>query len=220
MNLAMTTSSTSAAPSAEFRTAQEAFWAGEFGRGYIERNSGEALVTANVVMFGQVLRSAPGVRSALELGCNVGINLQALNRIDPGFDLCAYEINQQAAQIARDLGVAQVIDGTILDELPTARRWDLTFTKGVLIHIHPDELQRVYRNLYELSNRYIMVCEYYNPTPVTVNYRGNTDRLFKRDFAGELMDRYPLRLIDYGFSYHRDSYFPQDDSTWFLLEKR
>ena len=55
---------------------------------------------------------------------------------------------------------------------------------------------------------------------VTVNYRGNSDRLFKRDFAGELMDRYPLRLIAYGFSYHRDNYFPQDDSTWFLLEKK
>ena len=125
-----------------------------------------------------------------------------------------------AAQVARGLGVARVVDGTILDELPTDRRYDLSFTKGVLIHIQPDELHRVYRNLYELSNRYIMVCEYYNPTPVTVNYRGNSDRLFKRDFAGELMDRYPLRLIDYGFSYHRDNYFPQDDSTWFLLEKK
>ena len=29
-----------------------------------------------------------------------------------------------------------------------------------------------------------------------------------------------LRLVDYGFSYHRDRAFPQDDITWFLLEKR
>lgn len=216
----MNTTTAPERPKLEFRTEQEAFWAGEFGRGYIERNSGEPLITSNVMMFGQVLRSAPGVRSIVELGCNVGINLQALNRIDAGFDLCAYEINRQAAQVARDLGVARVVDGTVLDELPTDRRYDLSFTKGVLIHIQPDELHRVYRNLYELSNRYIMVCEYYNPTPVTVNYRGNSDRLFKRDFAGELMDRYPLRLIDYGFSYHRDNYFPQDDSTWFLLEKK
>jgi hypothetical protein len=64
-----------------------------------------------------------------------------------------------------------------------------------------------------------MVSEYYNPTPVTVNYRGNEDRLFKRDFAGELIDRYGLKLVDYRFVYHRDSVYRQDDCTWFLLEK-
>ena len=32
--------------------------------------------------------------------------------------------------------------------------------------------------------------------------RGHSDRLFKRDFAGEMMDRHPqLQLIDYGFAY-------------------
>ena len=54
--------------------------------------------------------------------------------------------------------------------------------KGVLIHINPDELTRVYDNLHTLSARYVMVCEYYNPAPVVVNYRGIEDRLFKRDF--------------------------------------
>jgi hypothetical protein len=45
--------------------------------------------------------------------------------------------------------------------------------------------------------------------------------LYKRDFAGEMLDRYPdLQLVDYGFSYHRDQNFPQDDANWFLLEKK
>ncbi|NDB35890.1 MAG: pseudaminic acid biosynthesis-associated methylase, partial [Flavobacteriia bacterium] len=43
----------------------------------------------------------------------------------------------------------------------------------------------------------------------------------KRDFAGELLDTFPdLRLVDYGFAYKRDTSFPQDDITWFLLEKQ
>ena len=68
--------------------------------------------------------------------------------------------------------------------------------------------------------RYICVIEYYNPTPVTVQYRGHANMLFKRDFAGEMLDRFAgLRLVDYGFVYHRDR-FPQDDLTWFLMEKR
>ena len=64
------------------------------------------------------------------------------------------------------------------------------------------------------------MCEYYNPAPVAVTYRGHTNRLFKRDFCGEIMTRFPdLRLADYGFAYRRDPSFPQDDITWFLMEK-
>lgn len=113
----------------------------------------------------------------------------------------------------------RLFDGTILDELPIDAQYDVSFTKGVLIHINPTELNKVYRNLYKLSKRYIVVCEYYNPSPVVVKYRGNDDRLFKRDFAGDLIEKYNLRLVDYGFTYHRDNYFPQDDSTWFCLKQ-
>lgn len=203
-----------------FKTEQEQFWAGEFGNAYIDRNHGEKLVASNAFLFGQILRSATDVKSILELGCNIGLNLRALHGIDKHFELCGYEINSTAAQAARELNVAKIIEGTILDPLPTDTLYDVTFTKGVLIHINPQALHDVYENLYNLSKRYIVVCEYYNPTPVAVKYRGNEDRLFKRDFAGELIDRYDLRLVDYGFTYHRDNHFPQDDSTWFLLEKR
>jgi pseudaminic acid biosynthesis-associated methylase len=202
-----------------FKTEQEGFWAGEFGNEYITRNQGEPLITSNVVLFGQVLKSAPNVKSIVELGCNIGLNLQALNRINKDFDLRGYEINVNAAQMASELKVADIVTGTILGNLPTDKLFDLSFTKTVLIHIDPKELGKVYANLYNLSNRYILVCEYYNPSPVTVRYRGNDDRLFKRDFAGELIDTFNLRLIDYGFVYQRDNYFPQDDLTWFLLEK-
>lgn len=90
----------------------------------------------------------------------------------------------------------------------------------VLIHINPDMLTSVYEKLYECSNKYILIAEYYNPTPVNVSYRGHEERLFKRDFAGEMLDKYKdLKLTDYGFLYHRDNNFPLDDITWFLLEK-
>jgi len=28
-----------------------------------------------------------------------------------------------------------------------------------------------------------------------------------------------MQLVDYGFAYRRDPNFPQDDITWFLMEK-
>jgi pseudaminic acid biosynthesis-associated methylase len=202
-----------------YKTEQEQFWAGEFGMEYQQRNVGEGLLSSNVALFTRVLAATRGVKSVLELGCNIGNNLIALNRINKELALTAYEINEAAAAKAAALNVGKVVCGTVIEPLPASETYDLTYTKGVLIHINPDELTKVYDNLVRLSNRYVMVSEYYNPTPVTVNYRGNNDRLFKRDFAGELMDRHGLRLVDYGFMYHRDPNFPIDDANWFLLEK-
>lgn len=203
----------------KYTTEQENFWSQQFGLEYINRNNGELFVTAKTVFFAEILKVAPQVKSIVELGCNIGINLQALNRINNNFELTGYEINDVAAQKARELGCATVISGTIVEDLAKDKKYDLSFTSGVLIHINPDKLDVVYKNLYDLSNRYILVAEYYNPTPVMVKYRGNDDRLFKRDFAGELIDRYGLRLVDYGFTYHRDNYLKHDDINWFLLEK-
>ena len=114
----------------------------------------------------------------------------------------------------------KVYNNSILDFIVDYKR-DLVFTSGVLIHINPEELPVVYKLLYETSKKYILINEYYNPSPVEVKYRGNEGVLFKRDFAGEIMDKYPdLTMIDYGFVYHRDYVFPSDDVTWFLLQKK
>ncbi|MEM8656595.1 MAG: pseudaminic acid biosynthesis-associated methylase [Pseudomonadota bacterium] len=165
-----------------------------------------------------MLRTANACTSARELGCNIGLNLLALKRLRPTLTLSGYEINQTAAQQASDLNVATIHQGSILDTIPEPPV-DLTFTSGVLIHINPEYLKAVYDNLVHGSTRYVLVAEYYNPTPVTVRYRGHDNKLFKRDFAGELIDGYGLKLVDYGFIYKRDKWAPQDDVTWFLLEK-
>jgi spore coat polysaccharide biosynthesis protein SpsF len=155
----------------------------------------------------------------VEFGANIGNNLRALRTLLPEAELHAIEINQTAAQEIQAWGGATVEVTSLLDFEPD-RQWDLSFTKGVLIHLPPDRLGDVYAKLVDASRRYVMVCEYYNPTPVEVSYRGHSEALFKRDFAGEILDAFPqLRLVDYGFTYHRDPQHPLDDSTWFLMEK-
>lgn len=202
----------------EYSTEQEAFWAGEFGSNYSSRNNSEALLFSKVAMWSKILRSANSITSVKELGCNIGLNLLALNKLNPKLKLSGIEINAEAAKQAKELNIAEVINGTILEEIE-GEKSDLTFTVGVLIHINPEKLKSVYDNLVSKSNRYIMVAEYYNPSPVNISYRGNNETLFKRDFAGELIEQYGLKLIDYGFIYKRDNWAPQDDITWFLLEK-
>ena len=201
-----------------YETEQENFWAGSFGNDYIDRNKSDALLMSKAALWSTMLRAAHSVENVLELGCNIGLNLIALQRLRPGIALAGYEINESAARIARKNTGADIVCGSVLEKLD-CKVVDLTFTCGVLIHINPDKLRNVYANLYEKSQRYVLVAEYYNPSPVAINYRGNEGKLFKRDFAGDLIDGFGMKLIDYGFTYKRDNWAPQDDVTWFLLEK-
>jgi pseudaminic acid biosynthesis-associated methylase len=203
-----------------YKTEQEQFWAGQFGSEYIERNRSEQLLASNLEFFSTALRQARGVSACLEFGANIGMNLKALKLLFPAQKRYAIEINADACAQLRDLiGAEHVVHGSILEKqaLPQV---ELALIKGVLIHINPDALPQVYDNLVASTSKYLLVAEYYNPSPVAITYRGHKDRLFKRDFAGEIMDRHPsMELIDYGFSYRRDPSFPQDDITWFLLKK-
>ncbi len=203
-----------------FKTDQEAFWAGEFGTDYIDRNKGDALLASNLDFFAKSLRQARGLASCIEFGANIGMNLRALKLLHPAQRQHGIEINAEAArQLGEFIGPANVRQQSILDYKPS-QTFDLVLIKGVLIHMNPDVLPDVYDRLVQSTGKYLLVGEYYNPAPVAINYRGHSDRLFKRDFAGEIMDRHPqMKLVDYGFAYRRDPNFPQDDITWFLMEK-
>lgn len=203
------------------QTEQEIFWSGDFGDEYIDRNQGDQLLASNLNFFNDALSSCTKIQSCVEFGANIGMNLRALQLLFPGIHCSGIEINKMAAaELGNLIGHDAVFNGAISDFEPN-KQADLALIKGVLIHINPQQLNVVYEKLYEISNRYILVAEYYNPSPVSISYRGHSDKLFKRDFAGEMLDIYPnLDLVDYGFAYHRDNKYPQDDITWFLMEKR
>ena len=204
-----------------FKTEQEAFWADDFGVDYIGRNRGDEVLASNLDFFAKALRQARGLTSCIEFGANIGMNLRALKLLHPAQEQFGIEINPEAArQLGEFIPQGNVSQQSILDYTP-GRSFDLVLTKGVLIHINPDALPAVYDKLHAATGKYLLVAEYYNPAPVAIPYRGHADRLFKRDFAGEIMERHPdLALVDYGFSYRRDPNFPQDDITWFLMGKK
>lgn len=160
------------------------------------------------------------INSIFEIGFNRGLNFLALNQIDKSILLNGLEINNYAFNHTKNIGICNKIFNTSILNFDEKDKYDLVFTKGVLIHINPDKLDDVYQKMYELSNKYILIAEYYSRDVREINYRGNENKLFKRDFCGEIMTKFPeLKLIDYGFVYYRDTVFPQDDISWFLLEK-
>lgn len=197
---------------------QENFWSGEFGDNYSDRNTGPGWVSSNTAFFATALESVPYLNSVFEIGPNIGLNLAALRALYPNMSQAGVEINEHAAAKLEDQGVRvhrdSVTNHTVVDQA------DLSLSKGVLIHIKPELLPRAYDVLHRATRRYILIAEYYSPRPESILYRGEADRLFRRDFAGELMDAHPdVELLRTGFAYHRGP-FPQDDLTWFLMEKK
>lgn len=203
-----------------YTTPQEAFWAGDFGTQYIDRNRSDQLLASNGAFFEKALAKAGSISSCIEFGANVGMNLKAMQILQPSIEPRGIEINPDAAaELRQVIGDSNVTEGSLFDW--AGEPAELSFTKGVLIHLNPEMLPAAYKKLYEASSRFILIAEYYSPTPVAIPYRGHEDRLFKRDFAGDLLDNFPdLSLVDYGFAYRRDPDFPQDDISWFLLQKQ
>lgn len=205
-------------------TAQEAFWSGDFGDAYVDRCRGAGLEATRLYLWSRILKRCGPIGSVTEFGANIGLNVKALRALLPQAHLHAVEINAKAAAqlrtLADDLGAVAVLEGSLLDTAPAAPS-DLAFTCTVLIHIAPDALPQAYAQLARAAGRYAVICEYYNPSPVQVSYRGHEERLFKRDFAGEFLEAHrEFHLLDYGFHYRRDPNFPMDDFTWFLMERR
>ena len=199
-------------------TEQSEFWKSEFGDDYIQRNQSKKLLASNLFLFGQIFSNCrPVPKSILELGANIGMNYKAVSLLSPDSSFLGVEVNAKALEELTSTG-AQGLLSSIEDFAPT-ETYDFVFTKGVLIHLNPESLPDTYKKMAKASKKYVMICEYFNPTPVAISYRGHQDKLFKRDFAGEFLQTNPeFTQIADGFASHRAA-FPQDDLNWTLFSR-
>jgi len=199
-------------------TEQENFWEGEFGNEYTDRNN-EIIIKNNVNLFEKILKNI-SIKTIFEIGCNRGLNFKAIKLINQDISLNGLEINKYAYDILNSENICDNLYNDTIFNHNNTNKYNLVFTKGVLIHINPVKLNEVYKKMYDLSDKYILIAEYYSRDIREINYRGHNNKLFKRDFCNEIMTLYPeLKIKDYGFIYHKDPLYPLDDITWFLLEK-
>jgi len=206
-------------------SAQEEFWRGDFGNEYTERCIGKDLVANNIEFFRRSIRellNVPFHNSVIEFGANRGLNIKALELL--GFDvdeITAVEINAKACDELRKIDGLKVVESSIYG-YDGDKKYDLVISKGLLIHIHPNDLHNVYGALYNSAKvgGHILVAEYFAPKTTEVLYRGNDNRLWRGDFAGDMLGLYSdLKLVDYGFISRRDPIAPQDDLNWWLLKR-
>lgn len=198
------------------RNDQEIFWSEQYAEDYIKKNA-EFDAVLGVQAWEKMLASTSGITSLLECGCNIGRNIDSLDRLLPSASKSIIEISKPAFDfVSNRHALAQKFNGSILEG-----SFDLVYTMGVLIHINPDELLANLKKAYDYSSKYLLFGEYFNRTPIMLNYQGQKNRLFKRDFSKLVIKNFPLKLLDYGFLWgHIYDEAGFDDITWWIFEKR
>lgn len=200
------------------KNCQELFWKGRFGNKYTKRNYKQNL-TSRFNLFSNIFYRISKIKNVYEIGTNIGQNLDAIKQISRNIKTYGIEINDIAYDVAKKKHNVEL--GSIFNS-KEKKKFDFVLTRGLLIHINPKKLNQIYKIIYNLSKKYILIDEYFSPKPEPcIRYRGYKNVLFKRDFAKELMKKYSLELIDYGFTWKEDAKMkPLDSSNWFLFKKK
>ena len=210
------------------KTQQEEVWNGEFGEKYTDRNimSPDELDQLCIDNYGisrtelnKEILDKLNVARILEVGCNVGNRLLLLKKM--GYtNLWGIELQEYAVEIARKrTSGINIAKGSAFDIPYKNNFFDLVFTSGVLIHISPDDIDKVLDEMYRCTNKYIWGFEYYNSEAYQmVNYRGADSLLWKTDFAKLFLERYKdLKLVKEERYAYLDN--PENIDMMYLLEK-
>jgi pseudaminic acid biosynthesis-associated methylase len=157
------------------------------------------------------------IQRTLEAGCNVGNQLRSLQSINIE-NLYGIELQQYAVEMSKEVSKGiNIIQGSLFDIPFKDEYFDLVFTSGVLIHISPNDINKAIDEIYRTSKRYIWGFEYFNEQYEEVQYRGNTDKLWKTDFMKLFTDRYPsLRVVKVAQYKYLEN---QNVDQMYLLEK-
>ena len=208
-------------------TSQIKFWKGSFGKEYTDRNIynpveldemyrkwfGVTRTEMNIEFIGNLDKSI----RILEVGSNVGNQLLVLQKM--GFkNLSGIEIQDYAAELsksrAKNINIIQVSGF----EIPFKDGFfDIVFTSGVLIHIHPADIIKIIGEMHRCSKKYIWCFEYFSEEHKEIEYRGNKQVLWKGNFAKIFLDNFSdLKLVKEVRYKYKDS---DNVDSMFLLEK-
>lgn len=175
------------------RDRQSDAWAGEFGKEYYQRNlrnyeetdaiHNKLYGVSRLEMNREFLDELDRSINILEVGTHTGNQLMLLKEM--GFEnLYGIELNQSAIEHAKEVTIGLNIIYGLANDIPFKDRFfDLVFTSGVLIHIDPERLSGVIGEIYRCTSKFIWGLEYYDKELTEVEYRGNSDLLWKGDYA-------------------------------------
>jgi pseudaminic acid biosynthesis-associated methylase len=177
------------------------FWQGDFGQEYTLRNSRtqqewdqfhlDTWGITKIDMYEKFIGHLPKDARILEVGSNTGMQLAGLQRM--GFtNLFGIEIQPNAVELSKKYTQhINIIVGSGLDIPFKDNYFDLVFTSGVLIHIAPDNLPVIMKEIVRCSRKYVLGFEYYADKIEEINYRGNKGFLWKADYSSLFLQHCP-----------------------------
>jgi len=140
-------------------------WEDKFGQEYTNRNKmslrdleklykknyGMKRTELNKLFLGKFDNS----KKILEVGSNIGNQLLCLQEM--GFkNLYGIEPQEYAVQLSKkSTKNINIIRGDVFDIPFKDKFFNIVFTSGVLIHIHPQKIRKAIREIYRCSNKYI-----------------------------------------------------------------
>jgi len=115
-------------------------------------------------LAGLIRAHCPGLGSALEIGCNVGRNLDHL-KAELGLQVAGIEVSRHALDLAPELFPG--LRGSTLIHGPAqeavldlaSKSFDLVFSMAVLMHLHPSTPESFWSHLVRLSRSRIITIE-------------------------------------------------------------
>ncbi len=207
----------------KFNISQSQVWSGTLGNNYILRNpASDQNIEIRVPFWNKLLNDKCGnVKNILEVGANIGINLRAIEKVDNNINLFCVEPNEEAISILtkdKVLKEENILNSTANKIDYKDNFFDLVFTCGVLIHIENANLIKSLKEIYRVSNKYILCLEYFSDKEEIIDYNQGDALLVKRDYGSIYLDNFPkLKVVDYGFLWKRTELM--DNVTWWLFEK-
>ncbi|MDD5327083.1 MAG: methyltransferase domain-containing protein [Phycisphaerae bacterium] len=208
-------------------TEQIRMWTGAFGKEYTDRN---ALTTEQMDEAYKKLYGVTGTElyqeflggmdrsiKILEVGSNIGNKLLVLQGL--GFrNLYGIEISSYAIERAKvNTKGINIIQASAFDIPFKDGYFDIVFTAGVLIHIAPADITRALKEIHRCSREYIWGTEYYADSYTEVEYRGNSNLLWKTDFSSLYLNSFEdLELVKEKKLKYLDN---ENVDTMYLLKK-
>lgn len=144
---------------------------------YTDEN--ENVVQENLSKFIYHLSIGLGTNRILEVGCNVGNNLSFFPST---FEIYGLDMNENALRKARNKYPSFIFDkGSILKIPYPDSHFDLVFTRGVLIHIHQDDMIQAIKELFRVSKKWIVNLEYFGVDNKMIKWKRGDNLLWYRD---------------------------------------
>ena len=127
-----------------------------------------------------------GATKILEAGCNIGNNLKSF---PTNQEIYGIDLNEKALEKTKEKFPNFKFQKGSLLKIPFSDSFfDLVFTRGVLIHIAPEDIQQATEEILRVSKKWVMNLEYFGEDNKMIKWKRGDNLLWYRDMKKRWSD--------------------------------